>query len=183
MSNTHWGVGPAKNSLAIGTNHNLVLKFMDLDVPSFELRLRYHQANWTGGIGIFWGGQTVPGLSGTQLLKFQTVLSPTLMPAQKDRRVQMSWRQILMHRNGLLGHSESWRDELRDIPIVGDCELTLRIRDHQLEAATWNATPLDQMAHIPANVPINTIGEPGFLGLLFTHTDVLVQDFSLRLPE
>ncbi len=183
MAETHWGTGLGNNSLSVDTKHSLLMKFMDLDAPTFELRLRYYQANWTGGVGVFWGGHTEAGLSGTQLIKFQTIISPTLMPAQKDRRVQMSWRQISLYRNGLQNHSASWRDELREIPIEGSCELTLRVRDHQLEAATWAGRPLDEMVHIPPGLPINPQGGPGFLGLLFTRTDVSVQDFSLRLPE
>jgi serine/threonine protein kinase len=183
MSSTRWDLNKLDGTLSILSDHYVVLNFGRVEAPNYELRLKYHQANWTGGVGICWDGQLVPGLSGSQQLSFQMVMSPPLMPRDKDRVVRLRWGQFKMQRNGIQGMTMIWRDELREIPVIADCELLVRIRNRRLHDVTWNGVTLENFAQMPRNIPSSATSPQGDIGLSFSKTQIVVQDFSIKILE
>ncbi len=183
MRNTQWKLSEAGDFLSVATDHTLLFKFDDTKAENIELRLRFHQANWTGGIGVFWGGEQRSGLGGTRPWVFQTILAPPLMPGDKERILRLSWRRVNLLRNALFGQVDIWQVVKREIPLRVDHELIVQIRDRRVFEVVWNGETMNQLVQLSNDFTDDVTSSPGAVGLILSKTQLVVQDFSLKISE
>lgn len=183
MQGTRWELDQAKNSLTVSTDHPLLLKFDETAAPNFDLRLGFHQSNWTGGIGIFWSGAEIRGPNGSLPWVFQTIIAPPLMPGDKDRVLRLSWRRINLLKNSLYGQSDIWRDVRQQIPEQNSHDLLVRIRQRRVSEVIWNGELLPQLLQLPSTLTDDVTSNAGAVGLILSKTQLVVHDFSLRILE
>lgn len=144
--NSSWEHRPEKNELRVICDDFALIKLGEIKSGDFEFRLRMHQSPWVGGIGVFFGLQTVE-LDGVSIQRLQMI---RLYPASSQLQKKFAVQRVVMTVDHKFKPKSSQVIAYHEILPIGqrDQGLIIGVENGDLRFAEWGDNQLREF-HLP----------------------------------
>jgi hypothetical protein len=162
-----WGFDDRAEILWVNTFEPALLGLGRADVAAYKLQVGLRQARWTGGIGVFFGGQTRRGKEGPEY-RYQAIeLSPVGPAAARYTLVRSRGRIDLRPGKRPLLSSLAIASGFLDRPLIGQehpLEILVTRRDG-LHSVRWDGEVVRELIRADANARFGEADYAGEFGI------------------
>ncbi len=166
----------SKREVAITCDQSAMAELGRTMSPNFRMRVRLHQPNWMGGVGVFWGcGEG----DSADTLRYQALHLQQYRNSKKAKPIELCWTIGTCNREGWSLETTTLQRFDLSRPEGVDAELEFKIEQGLLREVRWIGQKLDDIGSLdPIKIP-QPKDSVGALGIRVERSTVLARDAAI----